>query len=386
MLKNELQYIEELLLTPETFCKDTISEIDIDWQCRLIREAWEKAIFSDLSEHSLMRYFHFHLDGLSKLSDRFLLSNHSDYFKDIANALLTLIEHLRNVYLPYFNLDANVPVVFHQKLMAQLGTDISLVHNSLKASKLGFALKTCLLDWLSELTEMNDYVRYTYRSLCYLEQIIHPILNMDLQSDNAEELLVTILSQSDFNHLSFFVYRQNSIRETLSDYTSAQERLDYLKIQKAHTLSYPEVKNLRYDSSWPSLKTMLSTWLQEEICLAEQAFRKETEAKSESTVPKLPIQMSVAHMACIIRLLFEESVFATNNLKLIFKCFAGHYQTKRQSAISPGSVSKEFYSIDQHTAARVRDLLQKMVLRLNRNFFPVWVVINATILCCLSIR
>ena len=384
MLKNELQYIEELLLTTETFSTDIISEIDIDWQCKLIREAWEKAIFSDLAEHSLMRYFHFHLDGLSKLSDRLLLSNHSGYFKDIGEALLALIDHLRNSYTPYFNLDACVPVVFHQKLMLQLGTGISLVNDSLKVSKLGFDLKTCLLDWLSELTEMNNSVRYTYRSLCYLEQIIHPILNIDLQSDKAEELLVTILSQSDFNHLSFFIYRQNSIRETLSSYTSAQERLDYLQVQKAHTLSCPEVKNLRYDSSWPSLKTMLSTWLQEEICLAKQAFRNEIEIKAESNVPKLPIQMSVAHMACIIRLLFEESVFATNNLKLIFKCFAGHYQTKRQSVISPGSLSKEFYSIDQHTAARVRDLLQKMVLRLNRNFFPVWVVINATILCCLN--
>jgi len=385
MLKNELQYIEELLLTTETFSTDTISEIDIDWQCKLIREAWEKAIFSDLSEHSLMRYFHFHLDGLSKLSDRFHLSNEND-FKDIVEALLTLIDSLRNSYSPYFNLDACAPFVFRQKLMVQLGTGISLVNNSLKVSKLGFTLKTCLLDWLNELTEMNDSVRHTYRSLCYLEQIVNQILNIDLQSDNAEELLVTILSQSDFNHLSFFVYRQNSIRETLSGYTSAQERLDYLQVQKARTLSCPEVKNLSYDSSWPSLKTMLSTWLQEEICLAEQAFRKEIEVKAESNVPKLPIQMSVAHMACIIRLLFEESVFATNNLKLIFKCFAGHYQTKRQSAISPGSLSKEFYSIDQHTAARVRDLLQKMVLRINRNFFPVWVVINATILCCLSIR
>lgn len=386
MLRNELLFIEELLLTPEASCTEAISEIDIDWQCKLIREAWEKAIFSDLAEHSLMRYFHFHLDGLSKLLDRFHISNYGAYSKDIGEALATLIEHLKHSYSLYFNLEARVPVFLHQKFMAKLESSILLFSNSLEVSELSVDLKTCLVNWLSGMTEMSGNIRYSFRSLSYLEQIIHQILSIDLQSDNAEVLLVTILSQSDFNHLSFFVYRQNSIRETLSGYVSAQERLDYLQVQKAGTLSCPEVKNLSYDSSWPSLKTMLGTWLQEEICLAEQAFRKEIEVKAESNVPKLPIQMSVAHMACIIRLLFEESVFATNNLKLIFKCFAGHYQTKRQSAISPGSLSKEFYSIDQHTAARVRDLLQKMVLRINRNFFPVWVVINATILCCLSIR
>jgi len=382
MLKNELRYIEELLFTPETLYTDTISEIDIEWQCKLIREAWEKAIFSDLSEHSLMRYFHFHLNGLSKLSDGFFLSDYNNYFRDIGEALLSLIEHLKNSYSPYFNLDVCVPVVFQQKFMAQLRSSLSLVTDSLQVSQLNSSLKTCLLSWLSELTEQAEHVRYSYRSLNYLEQIIHQILSIDLHSEKAEEMLVTTLSRADFNHLCFFVYRQDRIRDTLSNYTSAQEKLDYLHEEKASALSCPEVKNLSYDSSWPSLKTMLSTWLQEEIYLAEQAFRKEIEVKAESSVPKLPIQMSVAHMACIIRLLFEENVFAINNLKLIFKCFADHYQTKRQSVISPGSLSKEFYSIDQHTAARVRDLLQKMVLRINRNFFPVWVVISATILCC----
>lgn len=380
MLKNELKYIEELLLPTDTLNANTVFKIDIDGQFNLIREAWEKAIFSDSSEHSLVRYFHFHLDGVSKLSDKLHVSNRGSYPEDIEDALLTLIDHLRDSYSAYFNLDARVPVIFHKRLMAQLQSSISVVDKSLQVSKLSFALKTCLLNLLSELTELSDNVRYSFRSVSYLEHIIYQLLSIDLQSDMAEELLVTILLNSNFNHLSFFVYRQNSIRDALVIFSSAQEKLEYLQMEKSKVLSSPELKNIGYDSSWPSLKTMLSTWLQEEVCLAEQALRKDIEIAAENNVPKLPIQTSVAHMACIIRLLFEENVFSTNNLKLIFKCFAGHYQTKRQSSISPGSLSKEFYSIDQHTAARVRDLLQRMVLRLNRNFFPVWLVTGAIIL------
>jgi hypothetical protein len=125
---------------------------------------------------------------------------------------------------------------------------------------------------------------------------------------------------------------------------------------------------------------MVVNWLTEEIALKEKSLNK----RSEVIIPKIPLEMSVAHLSCLIRLLYEESVFATQNLQFIFKCFAGHYQSKRQAVISPGSLSKEFYSIDQHTAARVRDLLQRMVQRINRNFFPMAVAINATVLSYLS--
>jgi len=120
----------------------------------------------------------------------------------------------------------------------------------------------------------------------------------------------------------------------------------------------------------------------EEIALTEKSLCK----GSEVVVPKIPLEMSVAHLSCLIRLLYEESVFATQNLQSIFKCFAGYFQSKRQAVISAGSLSKEFYSIDQHTAARVRDLLQRMVLRINRDFFPMAVAVNATILSYLSMR
>ncbi|MCZ4224827.1 hypothetical protein [Pedobacter rhodius] len=382
MLKNELQYIEEILFAPETFCTDAISEIDIGWQCKLIRQAWEKAIFSDISEHSLVRYFHYHLDGLTKLLDGLSLYDYGDNLKNIEEALLALIDRIKSFYSTYFNPDAYAPAAYHQRLIGQLTGSIGLIKENLQTAMLSSELKTCLFNWLSEMTEVGDDIRYSFRSLGYLEELIRQIPSIDFCSGKAEEILVAILCRSNFNYLSFFVYRQNYIREVLVSFTSAQERLDYLQEQRANVLSCPEAKKLGYDTSWPSLKIMLGEWLQEEICLTEQALRRENEIRAETNVPKLPIEMSVAHMACLIRLLFEESVFATNNLKLIFKCFAGHYQTKRQSVISPGSLSKEFYSIDQHTAARVRDLLQKMVQRINRNFFPVLVVINAIILSC----
>jgi len=232
------------------------------------------------------------------------------------------------------------------------------------------------------MSENIGTLKFTYRSLFYFESIINQLRSLDYDSFDSEKTLVSLLIRSNFNSLSFFVYYQDEIRNTVENLRDSQEKLRYLVEQKAEVFSSPEVKNKAYDPSWPSMKSMIGDWLAEEILLTEKSLCK----PNEVAAAKIPLEMSVAHLSCLIRLLYEESVFATQNLQSIFKGFAGYFQSKRQVVISPGSLSKEFYSIDQHTAARVRDLLQRMIQRINRNFFPMVFAVNATVLSYLSMR
>jgi hypothetical protein len=382
MLKNELKDIEEFLIEQECCYSNYSALINLETRFGQIYKAWEEAIFSNTPEETLVRYFHYHLDIISTISNTLSHSHDAETNILLQNELLVLIDHLRKYYSSYFNEDAIVPMTYHQRLVSQLTGDICAIRKTLKSIDLDPSLMGCLLEWFNVMYESSGEVRFTFRSLHYFGYIIHQLGSLDYDSDEAEKLLVSLLIRSNFNNLSFFVYYQNTIRNALCDFRDTHERLNYLVEQKVETVSSPEIKNIAYDPSWPSIKTMLGDWLTEEILMTEKSLCK----GSNVTVPKVPLEMSVAHLSCLIRLLYEESVFATQNLQFIFKCFAGHYQSKRQAVISPGSLSKEFYSIDQHTAARVRDLLQRMVLRINRNFFPMAVAINTTVLSYLSMR
>lgn len=382
MLKNELKDIEEILFEQEYSDSDRIAQINLETQFDHIYKAWEKAIFSNSTQESLVRYFHYHLDVITNVSSQLSGFSNSEQYLLPQNEFLALIDHLQKYCSGYFNEDAMAPISYHQRLVSQLTGDISAVKKKLNSSDLDASLIGCLLKWFDVTSESGGKVKFTYRSLHYFGYIIHQLGSLDCDFDNAEILLVSLLIRSNFNNLSFFVFYQDTIRNALHDFRDIQERLNYLVEQKAEVKSSPEVKNVAYDPSWPSLKTMIGDWLTEEILRAEKSLSK----VNEVAVPKIPLEMSVAHLSCLIRMLYEESVFATQNLQFIFKCFAGHYQSKRQTVISPGSLSKEFYSIDQHTAARVRDLLQRMVQRINRNFFPMAVAINATVLSYLGMR
>jgi len=183
------------------------------------------------------------------------------------------------------------------------------------------------------------------------------------------------LSELNFNHLSYFCYRRQSITARLNG-QSEQEQLQLLHDEAALFKLSPE-SSLIYDQRWPPLNVMLTGWVSEKIAATQQAILQEKlDAK---TIPpyKLALNLSVAHLACLLKLFFEENLLNTSSLSDIFRFISRHYRTKRQEIISPGSLSKEFYSTSQVTAAVVRDMLLKMVARINHNFFPVLAAIGA---------
>ncbi|QNR82895.1 hypothetical protein H9N25_12945 [Pedobacter riviphilus] len=381
MLKDELHDIEKLFSTWGNSGNDIIVESTFQSKSQRLFEGWKMMAFSEISDKSLRRYFYYQLEGILKISDTLFNMADIELSKKTTDPLF-LLDHLKQYFPNYFNNDAMAPIAYHQRSIEQWSEDVRLLKSKLKKAQISAELKTSVCKWVEELNEINYSRRYSFREISYSKYIIEQMLLIDIFSDKADNNLISFLSSANFNHLAFLVYRQNKIRKELEAFICLDDKINYLHNQKATVASVPEVKHIAYNISWPSLKIMLGDWLQEEILLTEKSLSK----RSEVAIPKIPLELSVAHLSCLIRLLFEESVFATQNLQFIFKGFAGHYQSKRQAVISPGSLSKEFYSIDQHTAARVRDLLQRMVLRINRNFFPMAVAINATVLSYLNMR
>ncbi|MBO9674170.1 MAG: hypothetical protein J7577_12040 [Sphingobacteriaceae bacterium] len=381
MLKNELRDIEKILIQQAYSEKKNTTRLNLEAKFGQVYKAWEEVIFSNIPESSLVRYFHYHLDIISTVSTTLSNFPNAEKYLPTQHEFLALIDHLQKYYSSYFNEDAIAPIPYHQRLVSRLTGNMGAIQKILHSDSINVALRACLSKWCELMSEKIGMVRFTFRSLYYFEYITIQLSELHDISTEIEAKLLNFLICSNFNNLSFLVYFQDKIRHS-SEYLDKDERLDYLVEQKAIINSSPEVKNRAFDSSWPSIKTMIIDWLTEEILLTEKLSCN----KREIAIPKIPLEMSVAHLSCLIRLLYEESVFAAPNLQFIFKGFAGYFQSKRQAVISPGSLSKEFYSIDQHTAARVRDLLQRMVLRINRNFFPMAVAINATILSYLNTR
>jgi hypothetical protein len=85
---------------------------------------------------------------------------------------------------------------------------------------------------------------------------------------------------------------------------------------------------------------------------------------------KLPLKCSVAQLGCLLRLLYDEGCFPASSVTELVRFSAAHFQTKKQAAIAAGGLSKEYYGTSQVTAAGCRGLLEKMIKKIDKQFFP----------------
>ncbi|MDB5141059.1 MAG: hypothetical protein JWR12_2975 [Mucilaginibacter sp.] len=375
MLKDELYPVHSLLQSVEAqdFGRPEDFSLCLANIIRNIRKAWATAGFSPVSEAALKRYFEFHLEGIRQLSDTFFAADRcpcnalrAKAFDELVLQLNMLIDFQRTYFYRYFDRHAVAPEAYQTSFLSEKGAAIDRATNRLSNTAIDPLLKTVVLDYFRQMVSPEYKVRFSFHGLFYLEAVLER-----LGDGITNEKLVRQLTALNFNHLGFFIYRQQQIRQSWNG-LPLSEKLERLKEAQSALKLLPESEPA-YDKQWPSLKQLLAGWLSEEAVYTAEQLRQEKKTMLALQQEKLPLNLSVAHLACLVRLFFEENLLNTSSLTVIFRFISRHYTTKRQVAISTGSLSKEFYSTSQVTAAVVRDMLLKMVARINQNFFPVLV-------------
>ena len=339
--------------------------LEIAARCREVREAWNAAVFSDAPDHSLKRYFYHHQEGIREILDTI---PNGDEFREMKDELTSLVEYQLKHFRAFFNEEATAPATFLEWVENRAGEALARVKEKLESANLTPPLKNGIFAYFGEMDLTDPNVSYTFRSLFYFQQLIAELDAASL-AVNPEQTLSDLLIRLNFNSLAFIVYRKNLYKDAMSSLDPA-EKLALLEREKEDLKLLPEI-GLVYDHRWPALGVMLSGWLEAEIAAAERQLKTEGCLVFE----KLFLNLSVAHLACLLRLFVEEHLLGEVSLTDLFKFSARHYRTKRQQVISAGSLSKEYYSTGQVTAAVVRGMLQKMVSRIDRNFFPVLAVV-----------
>lgn len=372
MLRNELHRLDCLTANHSVLAGSGLPDPDTVTICRQVQDAWLDAVLSGMPKDGLVPYFCYQLKGITEIADTlqcFLKNQH-----EAREWLLSLIDHLRTYYAEYLQLDSHAPAVYRDRLIGQLAGDISLITAALNGGRLSPALTICIKTWLKEISANQVNLRYTFRSLDYVAAAVTELAGLSWRSPDIEGSLVAFLIRINYNNLAFFNYLQRRLIENASQSETGGLSLKCLWKQRAELMATPE-QQIAYAPSWPSVKRMIGDWLNEQIRVT-LLLEKANGGIKNNNDEKLTLNLSVAYLACLIKLLYEEDVFGTQSLSSIFQFFCDHFKTTRQPLVSAKSLSKEFYSIDLHSATRIRDLLQKMIARINRNFFPVLAVIS----------
>jgi hypothetical protein len=249
-------------------------------------------------------------------------------------------------------------------------TKVESVRLAMSEAFLDPSVAQAVNDLLDHIQASGTLITNTYRQLTYFERFLQAISTLsDLPPEKYRFCLQEQLIRMNFNHLTFLQYLQQDIRREMSGLKQvAQTRLlcDRLTI-----FDHPSPGLLAYDRQWPGLFEMMSHWLREELSLLRSCT-------PSAPVKKLTLRTSVAHLACLLRFCHEDELPGIP-LSELFRWVSANLATKRQNNISAGSLSKQFYTVNQFTAARVREYLLKIVARINVEYFPALVAISAVV-------
>ncbi|HMG11222.1 MAG TPA: hypothetical protein VK609_22060, partial [Mucilaginibacter sp.] len=147
----------------------------------------------------------------------------------------------------------------------------------------------------------------------------------------------------------------------------AEERGRYL-LELSATIPSETAKSPCFDSRWAHICNMYKGWLLEMGTLLNLGS-----APEQVTEPflKVPLNISVNYLGCMIRALHESGFYGAVTLSAIFDHAAAAFTTKKQEHISRDSLSNAFYNISQPTAARMIRIFNNSSVFLKSHCFPV---------------
>lgn len=391
MLQDELRVIKNLVndLTVTEPERRTFTVVDssrivqtIRTSCERVKEAWLNAFFSESPDHSLQRYFYFHLEGISNLSDTLFQSNQQNYYmdadqmiaKEINDQLMSLIVHLKEIHERFFNMQQYAPIVWWRKELEENAFVTGLLIERLSMAGLPVEQSSAIISYLQGMKEADQGGCYSFHALNYFGRLVKKLGELPEKEAYDENQLNQFLTDFNFNHLQYVDYRCDHIRNQLSVLDTSQEKIRLLLDERNKLKLITLYENTLCHTQFPSIIAMLDKWLCEQVIYVEEQNRLDVENGLRSDHPKLLINLSVAQIGCLLRVLYEAECFGNTPLTEVLKFVTQNVSSKKQVAITIGGLSKEYYSTTQVSAGKVIVLFQRLIAILKRIFFPLLVV------------
>ena len=393
MLKDELNTLQEMaaafLAEDQLPGSNSLQQMEQQYlamltETRRVKMAWSALLASSVKDYVLKRHVTYHQTLLVDLSDRlfvWLTNNGQSYVPDLPpgefapgqallDCLLKLLAFLEQYFEAYFNSAGKLPEALIGDALTGIGGHAAVITRALDEQGIGQSLKQCLTDYLEMLPQESYRSKMNFRTAHYVRDMalfLNPA-HRNYREDDPNSIIRDSLLYLNFNFPGFLAWYREEINRKISTLTTGEERLLFLIEELVRIKTSPVMLSVACELSLPPLAGLLENCLNEMIKKESGRYFPREPADSEK---KLGLSLSVTQLSLFIRLLYEEGFFTLKNITAILRFTAKHFTTKRQEHISAVNMGRTYYGADQFTAAAVKDLLLRMLARLNRMFFPL---------------
>jgi hypothetical protein len=353
MLKNELDMLAavfddqpKVFGLADNFNTSGLGEL-VNQRCNQAREHWSAAAFSDHSYDVLQRYFNFHFSFLNNLIAEKGLSDDADGYRP----LFRLMDYLLIHYKHFLDQKQHVSPEYTAYRLRSSQKKYKLFLDQLEIVNSDQELRICLVESLSPIYTCSPIERIELGAMFYREELITELAS----GRNSTELmtaenLISVLICFNFNHMRFLTYLRKKAMKGIAGIQKNKFPTYFLNL--ITEIPKVDIKDNRcFDSNWPHISVMYKDWLNDYQILVNLTLQQQSH--HQETVNKIPLNISVKHLGCMIRALYESGCYGNISLTAIFEHAAMVYTTKRQEHISAESISNAYYGISLSASLKV---------------------------------
>jgi hypothetical protein len=348
-----------------------------------IKQTLVHEVFSFEDERHLERYIQYHQQAIIRLMDK-LATSSSDHdsnqhgetgFQIIYTALEELLYFVERHFTKYFDQDAKAPVGYIELARKDARINIKKVHKMLAGKNADLRIVNLMLHVLKKIIDSVPDQGITYRKVMYGKEIQKELFRLlESQSiiQDIDEELRQVMYYLNYNSTKVLTYHAHYITALIDASETRSEKIEKLSFA-LKKINQAQVKpDIRYNQHGPSLRDQLSNYITEEIDYQEKLHQLSNNSHERPSDPflqrfKLKFEASVAQLAYLLRILIETKFILNNNLSQLLHFIVKFVITKRAEAVSYGSLSSKFYSVESATKESVRSMLQAMIQHIDKN-------------------
>jgi hypothetical protein len=338
MLKDELILLAEwtsnihaAIEANSSFSTTNDLEKRISAECQRIKRVWTDFLLNQPKENVIKRYVAFQQQIIVELADKLLIVIKKVQVSDAkktqvtvqqAGKLLDCLLNLKDFQIQYFNVyvdeNGKIPDAAVADVRRRLSDAAEQLSAGLQEVVMDLGLKACIRDYLSPIISAEDSSILNYRTAEYILSFIETVeATVSFEDDrDLTHAVNEALFYLNFNHSGFCHWYEEYLISKKQLVRPAD--LSFFMSKQLLTLKSLQVNNkISYDPKLAPVNIQLENWLNEFIKQESFPF----DLSDTVQIKKLELKLTVAQMALLIRLLYDEGVFAMKNIAAIIRFF-----------------------------------------------------------------
>lgn len=299
------------------------------------------------------------LDKLYSCRNRNVPEKVLNLYNQLGNHLQASLDFIEDFFGNYFDHNEKVPAPYLEITRSEIGKQLkklTFVFNSGCVDKI---MAKGIVQTIQQFICCKIEKPISYADVSYHKLLLNELISQEPMST---QTIRKILYQLNFNEFAFIDFEFERLHALTDAAETKAEKISTLRFEQKTISQYPEKLNTVYDTSMPSLRDQMNSWIEAEIKFLENGHPAEKEQPAPIDVTeKINTSLSVAKLALIIRLLVVDKIIINRTVAPMLRIITKMVTTLQKDEISFGSLETKYHAPDKATITAVRDILFKWI-------------------------